>query len=550
MSAIPNSLHTVLGIDIGTGSARAALFDLQGNRIGVAIEPIQMWTPHADWAEQSSEDIWNAIGKVVRQVVSKSRVDPANVIGIGYDATCSLVVLDRSDRPLSVSDSGDNRRNVIVWMDHRALLESEEINAGAYDVLKFVGGKVSPEMETPKLLWLKRHMSATWTVAGKFFDLADFLVYASTGQDIRSLCTTVCKWTYLGHEDRWDTAYFEAIGIGDCLDRIGDNVRPMGELAGFLTPQAAQHLGLTTNTAVGVGIIDAHAGGLGLLGAVWEGSDVASADALETALALIGGTSTCHMAVSREPRWIPGIWGPYFSAMAPGMWLTEGGQSATGALIDNVLKNHAASPALLERAATDGVSVYEIVNQTLHSLAREAGCSDIGELTANLHVLDYHLGNRSPIADPRARGMVDGLNLDVSIESLALLYLAAIQAVAYGTKAIIDALNANGFRIEHVYVVGGGTKNPVWLQQHADITGATLHLPAEPESVLLGASILGAVASGAHPDIYAAMKAMSRSGTTVAPRLANSPYHAAKYACYKRLYATQLANRQDMGAFH
>ncbi|HZP82330.1 MAG TPA: FGGY family pentulose kinase, partial [Chthonomonadaceae bacterium] len=336
----------VIGVDVGTGSARAGLFDTQGTLLAAAVEPIQMWKPHPDFVEQSSEDIWHAIGKTIREALASANIKPEQVVGISYDATCSLVVLDRQDRPLAVNAEGDHQRNIIVWMDHRALAETDAINAGGYDVLKYVGGKLSPEMETPKLKWLKTHLPQTWASAGKFLDLADFLTYRSTGIDARSLCTVVCKWTYLGHEGaqgRWDRAYFDAIGLDDAFDggKIVDDVRPMGTYLGKLTPQAAAELGLTTNCAVGIGIIDAHAGGLGLLGAIWKGQSGQDLSRLETALALIGGTSNCHMAVSREPKYITGIWGPYYGAMVPGMWLTEGGQSSAGSAIDHVIGDHA-----------------------------------------------------------------------------------------------------------------------------------------------------------------------------------------------------------------
>jgi len=132
-------------------------------------------------------------------------------------------------------------------------------------VLQYVGGIMSPEQEPPKLLWLKENLPETWQKAGKFFDLADFMVYKAAGADLRSLCTNVCKWTYLGHESRWDQSFFEAIGLGDLFDggKVTEDVAPMGEKAGTLSAEAANHLGLTTRTAVGVGIIDAHAGGIG-----------------------------------------------------------------------------------------------------------------------------------------------------------------------------------------------------------------------------------------------------------------------------------------------
>ncbi len=530
----------VVGVDVGTGSVRAGLFDLHGRRQAIASEPIQMWQPKVNWAEHSSDDIWNAVGKVVRQVVKGSGIAPEQVVGLGFDATCSLVVLDEGGRPLTVSDSGDAACNVIVWMDHRAVAEAEAINAGGYEVLRYVGGRLSPEMEIPKLRWLKTHLPQTWADAGKFLDLADFLTYQSTGTDVRSLCTNVCKWTYLGHEGRWDTAFLEAVGLGDLLDggRVGTDIRPMGEPIGPLTAEAAAHLGLTPQTVVGVGIIDAHAGGLGVLGA-------ASGD-WNSALALIGGTSTCHMAVSQEPRFIPGVWGPYFSAMVPGFWLTEGGQSATGALIDYTLTSHAASEDLRRSAEHSGLSVYEVVNSEVARLAAEAGLPHSALLTRDLHVFDGHLGNRSPLADPHAWGLVDGLSLDTSLAALARLYLATIQSIAYGTRAIISALNAQGYAITRLYAAGGGTKNPLWLQEHADITGAAIYLPEEPEAVLLGAALLGAVASGAYADIPAAMQAMCRAASVITPNPDTVDYHAAKFEIYQELYAQQKARRERM----
>src|SRR5690242_1841566 len=137
---MPNTTY-VIGVDVGTGSARAGLFDSGGKRLATATQPITMWQPHPEWAEQSSDNIWDSVGIVVRKVIKDSDVSPESIRGISFDATCSLVVLDKQDNPLTVSDAGDNARNVIVWMDHRAIDEAEKINTGGYDVLKYVGGK-------------------------------------------------------------------------------------------------------------------------------------------------------------------------------------------------------------------------------------------------------------------------------------------------------------------------------------------------------------------------------------------------------------------------
>jgi FGGY-family pentulose kinase len=531
-----------LGIDVGTGSARAGLFDETGKLHGMGVCAIQTWKPQEDFVEQSSDDIWQACGAAVKDAIAQARCKPQNVRGIGFDATCSLVVLDKGDRPVTVSPTGQDEQNVIVWMDHRAQAQADRINSGKHDVLRYVGGVISPEMETPKLAWLKEKLPETWGRAAKFFDLPDFLAYRATGADVRSLCTTVCKWTYRGDEGRWDASYFESIGLGDLANdgwaKIGAKVRPMGERQGVLTEKAATELGLVAGIPVGVSIIDAHAGGLGMLGI-----GAPTAEELETRIALIGGTSTCHMAVSREPKWIPGVWGPYFSAMVPGLWLTEGGQSATGALIDHVVHTHTRGAALALQASRDGTHVYAVLKERLDALSKGR---PIFGLTKDLHVLTDHHGNRSPRADVTLRGMVSGLKLTDSEDSLALLYLATIQGIALGTRHILDAMRDKGYAPTTLIACGGDAKNPVFLRAHADATGCRILVPEEQEAVLLGAAILGAVASGDRANVLEAMGKMARPGRTVRPDPDAAGFYEQKYRVMLRMHDDQLAYRAIM----
>lgn len=533
----------VIGVDVGTGSARAGLFDAAGYRLATHSHPIQMWRPLPGYAEQSSTDIWSAIAISIRECLSQAKVTADQVVGISFDATCSLVVLDENGLGLSVNLDGDPKRDIIVWMDHRAVAETDKINSGSYNALRYAGGKLSPEMQTPKLLWLKKNLPHTWSRAAHFFDLADYLTWRATGSQSRSLCTVVCKWTYMGEEHRWDSNFFRSIGLGDILGRIGNDVQPMGTRLGFLTPGAAQELGLTVGCVVGQGIIDAHAGGLGMLGSAWAESEGTPLEALESTLALIGGTSNCHMAVSREARFVPGVWGPYSGAMVPGMWLSEGGQTTAGAAIDFAIADHAHAPALREESERSGKTVYELLNT---EIARQGGSPT---LTRDFHVLPYFLGNRSPHADPHARAVYDGILLDNTISSQAIRYYATLQAVAYGTRDIIETLNANGYSIDTVFVTGGATKNPLWLQEHADATGATLILPEEPEAVLLGTAVLAATAAGLHRDVYSAMKSMSRPGQTIVPRPEYREYHGAKFQIFRELYQQQRARKARMSGF-
>ncbi|GLT80393.1 hypothetical protein SLA2020_518340 [Shorea laevis] len=567
-SSSPRSVF--LGVDVGTGSARAGLFDDKGKLLGTASSPIQIWKD-GNCVEQSSTDIWHAICTAVKLACSLANVTGEQVKGMGFAATCSLVAVDADGSPVSVSWSGDSRRNIIVWMDHRAVKQAEKINSYKSTVLQYCGGSVFPEMEPPKLLWVKENLQESWSMVFRWMDLSDWLSYRATGDDTRSLCTTVCKWTYLGHAHMqqmnekdsrdmeacgWDDEFWEEIGLGDLVEghhaKIGRSVALPGHpLGSGLTPTAAKELGLVAGTPVGTSLIDAHAGGVGVMESVPESDSEAKEDDKEAIchrMALVCGTSTCHMAVSREKLFIPGVWGPFWSAMVPEYWLTECGQSATGALLDYIIQNHAASPRLANRAASQHVSVFELLNNMLESMMSEMKCPFIAALTEDIHVLpDFH-GNRSPIADPKAKGVICGLTLDTSEKQLALLYLATLQGIAYGTRHIVEHCNANGHKIDTLLACGGLSKNPLFIQEHANIIGCPIILPRESESILLGAAILGAVAAKRYSSLSEAMKALNAAGQVIHP--SKDPkvkkYHDAKYRIFRDLYEQQLSQRSTM----
>lgn len=536
-----------IGVDVGTGSARAGVFDLNGRMVGQASRPIDLYRPKADFVEQSSDNIWQAVCSAVRDAVNQADINPIQVKGLGFDATCSLVVLDKEGQPLTVSPSGRTEQNIIVWMDHRAIVQAERINATKHRVLDFVGGIISPEMQTPKMLWLKQHMPTTWANAGYLFDLPDFLTWRATQDATRSLCSTVCKWTYLGHEQRWDKSYFKQIGLEDVLEhdaaKIGSDVKMMGEPLGHgLTQRAAGEMGLIAGTAVSVSIIDAHAGTLGTLGATGVSGEVAD---FNRRVALIGGTSTGHMAMSRTARFIGGVWGPYYSAILPEYWLNEGGQSATGALIDHVIQSHPCYQDLLAQAKTQEQTIYEVLNALLRRMAGEP--ENIAFLTQDIHMLPYFHGNRSPRANPTLTGTLTGLKLSRTPEDMALHYLATIQAIALGTRHIIETMNQSGYSIDTIMASGGGTKNPIFVQEHANATGCAMLLPEESEAMLLGGAMMGTVAAGVFDTLPEAMSAMSRIGKTVTPQTNKiKSYYDRKYRVFHELYNDHMKYRRLM----
>lgn len=529
-----------VGVDVGTGSVRAALVDQRGILLAFADQPIHKWEPEFNHHEQSSEDIWAACCVVTKKVVQG--IDLNRIRGLGFDATCSLVVLDKQFQPLPVNHEGDSHRNIIMWLDHRAVSQVHRINETKHSVLQYVGGVMSVEMQAPKLLWLKENLRETcWDKAGHFFDLPDFLSWKATGVTARSLCSLVCKWTYSA-EKGWDDSFWKMIGLEDFVadnySKIGNQVLPPGvSLGNGLTPEAARDLGLPAGIAVAASLIDAHAGGLGVIGADVRGRGLAcEGQPVTSRLAVICGTSSCHMGISKDPIFVPGVWGPYFSAMVPEFWLNEGGQSVTGKLIDHMVQGHAAFPELQAKAAARCQSVYAYLNSHLDLIKK---AQPVGFLTVDLHVWpDFH-GNRSPLADLTLKGMVTGLKLSQDLDDLAILYLATVQAIAFGTRLIIEAMQAAGHSISTLFLCGGLSKNPLFVQMHADITGMPVVLSQEVESVLVGAAILGACASGDFASVQEAMARMSKVGKVVFPRLEDKRYYDKKYRVFLKLVEHQ-----------
>ncbi|TGQ74288.1 MAG: ribulokinase [Mesorhizobium sp.] len=518
----------VCAVDVGTGSARAGILDTNGILLGRAEHPIAMHQPKADHAEHDSEDIWSAVCGSVRAARQKAGVAAEDIVGISFDATCSLVVRDRQGGQLSVSTTGDRRWDTIVWLDHRAIAEADECTASGHGVLDYIGGVMSPEMATPKLMWLKRHLSQTWNEAGYLFDLADFLTWKASGSLARSQCTLTAKWTYLAHEQAsWRRDFFELVGLADLFEHsnLPEKASPVGADIGQLSPEAAAELGLTEKCRVGAGVIDAYAGALGVLGG-FAGDD----QDISRHLALIAGTSSCVMAMSPDPQPFAGVWGPYYGAALPKLWLSEGGQSATGALLDHIIRWHGA-----------GGEPNAAMHARIATRVAELRASEGENLAGRLHVLpDFH-GNRSPLADPHAVGVVSGLTLDSSFDSLCKLYWRTAVGIALGVRHVLEALNENGYLIDTLHVTGGHTKNPLLMELYADATGCTVIEPLADEAVLLGTGMVAATAAGLFPDLNAACLAMQQGGKTRAPNRASGARFDRDYRIFLEMHRQRQA---------
>jgi FGGY-family pentulose kinase/HAD superfamily hydrolase (TIGR01509 family) len=512
-------------VDVGTASARSGVISRTGDLLARAEVPFGLRREGADVAEHDSEEIWSAVCRSVSEAVAMSGAHPAEVAGISFDATCSLVVRDAARGQVTVSATGEDRLDTISWMDHRAQAEAAEVTATGHRVLDNLGGVISPEMQIPKLMWMKKHLPQSWARAGLLFDLADFLCWKATGSPQRSQCTLTCKWTYLPNAGGWQHDFLALVGLEDLLEKGGlpAAATPIGADIGPLTAEAAAALGLTEECRVGMGLIDAHAGALGAIGR----ENVSPAGPLT----LVGGTSSCVMALATDPHPVRGIWGPYLGAVLPNTWLNEAGQSATGALLEHIIRSHAAGG---EPSAAMHTSILLRIAE-LRQAEGEA-------FATRLHLLpDFH-GNRSPLADPLALGVISGLSLDESFDGLCRLYYRAAVAIALGVRHILETLAANGYDTRTLRVTGGHVHNPLLVELYADVTSAVLLEPDTIDATLLGTAMAAAVAADLYPDMKTASSAMGANTIEHRPHAEGHARFDVDYSIFREM----LRQRQEI----
>lgn len=524
-----------VGVDVGTGSARACVIDTNGVILGLSERPITRHQLKPNHITQNSTEIWNSICFCVKSCLRDLGVDPSEVFGIGFDATCSLVAISESkDEPAAVGpDFTDNKENIILWMDHRAEDETNEINATGDKALKYVGGQMSIEMELPKIKWLK-HNRAGGLDDLKFYDLADYLTHKATGSEARSFCSVVCKQGFvpIGVDNSttgWSKELLEQIDLAELVENDfqklggipGKNGKYLsaGDKVGKLTEKAAEELGLTTECMVGSGVIDAYAGWIGTVAGKVDLPDYPelsedSNGSMATGcgrLAAVAGTSTCHIAMTSDPCFVNGVWGPYKDVLGAGYWLAEGGQSCTGALLAHVLSTHPAHGELVQLAESSNLSKFDYLNLVLENMVMETDSRSVVALAKHIFFYgDFH-GNRSPIADPRMRASIIGQSMDSSVKDLALQYFGACEFIAQQTRQIIEEMEKGGHKIKCVYMSGGQCRNGLLMRLLADCTGLPVIVPRYIDAaVVFGSALLGAVAAQELVDEHIQTKGRSR----------------------------------------
>jgi ribulose kinase len=243
-------------------------------------------------------------------------------------------------------------------------------------------------------------------------------------------------------------------------------------------------------------MVDAYAGQLAFTG----GSSTRTREA-----GLIGGTSSCVMRLYERAQFSPACWGPYRDVVLPGQWAVEGGQSATGALLDHIIHIHGGG---LEPTAQSHALVLERIDELI---------GDTGEgFGGAIHVLpDFH-GNRAPLGDPRALGVIHGLALDGSFEAMCALYYRTMVAMALGIRQILEHMDGEA-PVETLHLGGGHARNHLLARLYADATRRPVAISAGEDAMLLGTAMTAASAAGWYDSLEDGCRAMARPATLVLP---------------------------------
>ncbi len=496
--------HYVLGVDAGTESFRAGVFDSAGKCLGFGVSPNRTTFPHPGWAEQRPADWDRALVESIRGALKESGVAARDIRGIGIDGTsCTVVFLD---------EAGQALRDAIIWMDVRAHREAAEVAATGDPALRYVGGgNVSAEWFPCKTAWVKRNEPRVFERARTVFEFTDWLALRLTGERTVNIDTTTIRWFYNFNEGGCPVSLYRKMGLEDLLPKIPPRVVRIGEVVGGLTSEMAGRTGLPAGIPVAGGGADAFIGVIGI-NALKPGT-----------IALITGSSQLQVGITDKEIHARGLFGSYPDAILPGLQVIEAGQVSTGSVLRWFTSGFIGKEVEAE-AAKKKVSIYDVLNERAAQIAPGAdGCI----------VLEHWQGNRTPWTDPLSRGVIRGLTLS---HTPAHIYRAIMEGVAYGTEVIFRRMREEGVHIDRVVACGGATQSDLWRKIMADVCGTAITIPREQQAVTLGSAIAAAVAGGMHPDLVTAAGKMVAVEKVVEPDMKTHARYSALVDQYAATY--------------
>ncbi|MFC9501770.1 FGGY-family carbohydrate kinase [Streptomyces sp. NPDC056982] len=471
----------VIGVDIGTSSSKGVLVGLDGTVLHTAVREHAVDRPAPGHVEMHADIWWDELASLTRELTSAHEAD---VVAVGVSGMGPCVLLtDENDTPV--------RPAILYGVDTRSVPQIERLESelGADEVARRCGSRLTTQAAGPKVAWIAEQEPELFRRARRLYMPSSWLVRRLTGAyvlDHHSASQSTPLYDIVARD--WYTPWTDRIAPGIDLPEL----RWSGEAAGTVTAEAAHLTGLPTGIPVTTGTIDA-----------W-------AEALSVGAHGVGDLMLMYGTTMFLVHTVPGL------LRDPSLWSTDGALPDTRNLAGGMATSGAVTSWLRDLFGRDDY------RQLLH-LAEESGPGAGGLL-----MLPYFAGERTPITDPRARGVIAGLTLS---HTRGDLYRAALEGTAYGVRHNIEAIEAAGGDIRRVVAVGGGTQGRLWTQIVSDVTGRAQEVRTTSIGASYGGALLAAqLVSDARIDIWNPVQEV------VTPRPEMTSRYDELYALYRELY--------------
>ncbi len=504
----------LLGIDIGTSSSKGVLVDLDGQVLVERAAPHGFDIPQPGWAEQDADAVWwRDFCTISRALIGAAHIDPARIAGVAASAIGpTMLPLDENYKPL--------RPAILYGIDTRAGQEIDDLTAelGADEIFARAGQTLSAQSVGPKVLWYRRHQPELFERTRKIVTASTYLVYRLTGRFVVDNYVAPYFTPFFDvRELSWHKDWVERI----CpLEWLPETLWS-GEQAGAITPDAAEETGIPAGTPVAAGTADALA-------------EAIAAGATNTGdLMVMYGTTLFLIQTTAVYRPHRDLWASV--GIVPGSAILAAGLSTSGALL-TWFRDELAH-AERQRAEAEGVNAFALLSQIASRV--DAG-SD------GLIALPYFSGERTPINDVHAKGMIFGLSLS---HSRAHLYRSLLEGIGYGLRHNIEAMAEVEAQPQRLVAIGGGLQDPLWLQICSDVAGLPQDLPRQTIGAAYGDAYLAGMAAGVFDDFAPLHDAWVRIDRRIQPNAARKAIYDELYPIYRDLYRDNRRNMRRLSRF-
>ena len=479
----------LLGVDIGTSSCKAAVFDPDGKVIAQGSSEYPVSYPEKGWAEQDPADWWDGVCRAVREMTEESGIDPADIAGIGVDGqSWSAIALDGSGNVLCPTP---------IWTDTRSagICRETAERLGEDRLFGVSGNPAAPGYTWPKILWYRENRPEVFGKTEKVLQSNSYIVYRMTGEITQDLSQGYGYACFDMRKGCWDDETCRELGIPR---KFLPDIAECHQVAGRLTKEAAEQTGLKEGTPVVAGGLDAACGTLG--------AGVAVPGQTQEQGGQAGGMSICIDRYAADPRLILGF------HVVPGRWLLQGGTTGGGGALK-----------WLRETVCPELSFAQ-----MSELAEQAPAGSGGVV-----FLPYMAGERSPVWNPNACGVFFGLKFGVT---RGQMIRACMEGVAYALRHNLETAEAAGAKAGILRSMGGCANSRIWTQIKADVTGCGIEVPASDTATTLGAAILAGVGTGVYRSFEEAAAQAVGVRRTHTPDPGMKTVYDRGYEVYRKLY--------------